>query len=54
MLKGGAKKGFGVVSTWKFEVLAILKGGAESFHHYKGGQKVSTCLEVGAQKVSDP
>ena len=38
------------------EVLAILEGGAKSFHSFKGGGggvKVLPCLEARAQKDSD-
>ena len=40
---GGGAKGFGVVLTWEFEVLAILTRGTKHFHPLKGA--------VGAQKV---
>ena len=35
--EGGAQTGFGVVFTRSLEVLAILYGGAKSFHSLKGG-----------------
>ena len=41
---------FGVVSTQELEVLAILKGGAKSFHHLKvggGARKRLPCLKGG-------
>ena len=54
MRGGGGNKCFEVVLTQ--EVLAILMGGAKSFHPIKrGAQKVLPCLKGGgAQNVSDP
>ena len=56
MLTGGwGAKSFGVVFAWSLMILAILKGGTNSFHALKGGvRKVLPCLERGGvQKVSD-
>ena len=54
MLKGGHNK-FEVVLMWEFDVLAIVMGGAQSFHFLKGGvQNILPCLEEGTQKKSDP
>ena len=60
MLKGGGGGGttsFGVVFTWKLEVLAILKGGGggKKFPLFKRGvRKVLPCLEGGCNKGFGP
>ena len=59
MWGGGHKKGttsFEVVLTWKLEVLAILKGGAKSFHPLQGGALTIFTLSCGegVEKVLDP
>ena len=58
MLKGGGTTSFEVVLTRELEFLAILVGGAKSFHLLKGGRKnVLPCVDggcLGMQKVLDP
>ena len=53
MLKGGTTS-FEVVLTRELEVLAILKGGAKSFHPLKGGgggrKKFYSVLRGGGRK----
>ena len=58
MLKGGGgttnyiQQRFCKVFTWQLEVLAILKGGAKSFHSFKGGVRTILPCPEGAGATS--